>query len=318
VLTADQRQVATEALAPAQVDAAQVQVLLDDDTPWALINRPVTDLRREPRSLAERLNQGLLGETVRVLERRDEWSWVRMQQDDYLGWMQTAALHFCSRQEVEAYQATCQVQVVAELLPANWAPAPANDLTPPPFDRAGKLPFGLRLLVERYENDLAMLRLPDGRRWWVEAAGLLPLEERPMPDPAGIAFTLEMLQRFIGVPYLWGGRTPFGYDCSGLAQACWGFMGVVLPRDADQQYQAGLPVEGKPQPGDLLFFSEQHDDRTSLRHASISHVAISLGGDEVIHATGAVWGVTYNSLDPASPIYRAWLRDNLVGVRRYA
>ena len=150
--------------------------------------------------------------------------------------------------------------------------------------------------------------------------GLLPLEGLPHPDAAGIQFALQQVQRFVGVPYLWGGCTPFGYDCSGLAQTFWRFLGVSIPRDADQQCQVGMHVEGVPQPGDLLFFGEPDQDAPRGgpdRFAAISHVAISLGGDEFIHANGTTWSVAYNSLNPESPIYRAWLREHLIEVCRY-
>ncbi|MEW5869457.1 MAG: alpha/beta fold hydrolase [Chloroflexota bacterium] len=321
VLTASQRQQAIERLADtsglpaAQISSEAVHVLLDDSAnpaPWALVNRPVTDLRRQPRSLSERFSQGLLGEAVRILEAGGEWSRVQMVRDSYIGWMHTAALHACTGEEVQAYQAACQVFVTAELLPARLDPHSEAE------NQAGKLPFGLRLPVAARQDGLAQVRLPDGRAWWVQQDGLLDLERCPSPDAEGIAFALELFRRFIGIPYMWGGRTPFGYDCSGLAGAFWGFLGVTLPRDADQQFAAGQPVEGQPLPGDLLFFGEVRPDQPSQRFAHVTHVAISLGGDEIIHSNGTAWGVSYNSLDPASQHYRAWLRDNLLGVRRFA
>ncbi|MBN2551027.1 MAG: alpha/beta fold hydrolase [Anaerolineales bacterium] len=303
----------TTAAAPQNVSAEGVAVLLSQDTPWALVNRGVSDIRREPRSLAERVSQVLLGEAVRILQEGPDWCWVRSEQDGYMGWVQTAALLPCSHEQAAAYQAACQAQVITDLLPAWSKPCPAPALG----DQCGKLPFGIHLSIETWQDRWAQVRLPDGRAWWVLGSGLLLLEQRPEPDQAGIAFTLDLIRRFVGVPYLWGGRTPFGYDCSGLAQAFWGFMGVSLPRDADQQYRAGVPVEGVYEPGDLLFFGERRPDQLSARHACITHVAISLGGDEIIHANGSAWGTSYNSLNPSSPIYRPWLRDNLIGVRRY-
>ena len=150
---------------------------------------------------------------------------------------------------------------------------------------------------------------------------MLPQERWPKPDPEGIEFTLDLMKRFIGVPYMWGGRSAFGFDCSAFAGALWSFIGIDIPRDADQQYRTGKRVEGSPQPGDILYFGdladEEPDERQIGRFSAINHAAISLGGNELIHATGAVWGVTYNSLDPASPRYRPWLHTHLAGARRF-
>jgi pimeloyl-ACP methyl ester carboxylesterase len=295
-----------------QVNTTAAQILFTEKTPWALVNRAVIDLRREPRRLSERLSQALLGEAARILEDRGEWVFVRLERDGYLGWVQASSLYAMTEAEVKEYQSTCRARVVAELLPASLTPARL------PEELAGKLPFGVCVRVEAEQGDSACIRLPDGRRWWVERDGLLPRERWLKPEAQGRAVALELIQRFLGVPYLWGGRSPYGYDCSGLAGTYWGLFNVILPRDADQQFRAGIPVEGAPQPGDLLYFGEHDADQSSNRIDSITHVAISLGGDKVIHATGSASGVTINSLDPSSPIYYAWLRENLAGVRRFA
>ncbi len=310
VLTADQRQ-AAYAVLPAKPAQDEVRVLLTDDTPWALVNRSISDVRCEPDGLAEQINQALLGEAARILEEQGDWALVRQERDGYIGWTRASALHRCSQQETNAYRAACDVLAVAELAQAHSSPTRVGS-------GVGKLPFGIALPVVDRQGSLAAVRLPDGRVWWVEQADLLPVAQRPKPDEAGIAFTLNLIRRFIGVPYLWGGRSPFGYDCSGLAQTFWGLMGVAIPRDADQQFLAGQPVKGTLQPGDLLFFGDQGDDGSGrVRYSRINHVAISLGGDEIIHANGGTWSIAYNSLNPASPIYRADLRKHLAGVRRF-
>jgi cell wall-associated NlpC family hydrolase len=183
--------------------------------------------------------------------------------------------------------------------------------------QVGKLPFSAALPVIETRRGWAAIRLPDDRVWWVKEADLLPLADRPKPNAAGIAFTLDLIRSFVGTPYQWGGRSPYGYDCSGLAQTFWGFMGVQIPRDADQQFRAGRIVKGKPRPGDLLFFGGDDNRPGDVRQQRITHVVISLGGDELIHANGGSWNIACNSLNPASPIYRADLRESLVGVRRY-
>jgi cell wall-associated NlpC family hydrolase/esterase/lipase len=318
VLISNQRQAAQQAvkaaLPEATVSSEQVEILLDKRTPWALINRPVTDLRREPSSLAERVNQGLLGEAVRILESQETWSLVRTERDGYLGWIHTAALYLCSSNQVTAYQSAAKARVLAELLTAYQDSSHETN--------AGKLPFGISLPLEQQSGEDSQVRLPDGRLWWVKSAELLPQERWPKPDAEGIAFTLRLMKRFVGVPYMWGGRSAFGFDCSAFANTFWSFMGINIPRDADQQFRAGKRVEGSPQAGDILYFGdladEEPDERQIGRFAAINHAAISLGGDEFIHATGAVWGVTVNSLDPASPRYRPYLRTHFAGARRFS
>ena len=183
---------------------------------------------------------------------------------------------------------------------------------------AGKLPFGVTLPQAGSEAGCIALRLPDGRLWWVTGGDVVSISRRPRPDANGIAATLALVRRSAGVSYLWGGRSPFGYDCSGLAQTFWGAMGVTIPRDADQQYRRGAPVEGGPAPGDLLFLARTKTTPPAAQRAtSASHVAISLGGSEFIDANGSAGGISYNSFDPHGPCYRAWLYEHFAGARRY-
>jgi cell wall-associated NlpC family hydrolase len=267
-------------------------------------------VRREPHSGAEQITQLLVGEAVRVLDEREGWSLIRAECDGYLGWSRANALQMCDERTVIKYQTAARWLIAAPLASAFDRPARSAAMI-------GQLPFGARLPIVDETAQFVWLRLPDARVWWVARGDGLSKAQQPKPTQPGIAITLDRIRRFVGTPYLWGGRSPFGYDCSGLAQAFYGFMGVSIPRDADQQFSAGQPVDGAPQPGDLLFFGGDDDGLIDPRHAHITHVAISLGGAEIIHANGTTWNIAYNSLDPASLIYRAWLKDHLVGVRRF-
>ncbi len=100
---------------------------------------------------------------------------------------------------------------------------------------------------------------------------------------------MRAARMFLGVPYLWGGTTPNGFDCSGLVQRVYGFFGVDLPRDADQQGRSGREV-ARARPGDLCFFGRRR----------ITHVGICLGDGAYLHAYGHV---RENSLRPADPAY---------------
>ena len=277
--------------------------------PWALVNRPVVDLMSGASLASERVSQGRLGDACRVLESADDWARVRIERDGYQGWLQVAALHAASATEVRDFSAASQTLVSAELAPAYLSPDGA--------EIAGKLYAGLRLpLIER-RDQLVGVRLPDARCWWVAALDTLPLSERPAPDASGIARALGMMRRSIGVPYLWGGCTPFGYDCSGLTQAFYALLGVPIPRDADQQFQAGHEVAGEPAPGDLIFFRIEGREGEAARHADVRHVAIALGRDRILHASGRARSVAIDRLAADADSYGNWLLNRVAGVRRY-
>lgn len=264
----------------------------------------------QPALSSERSSQVLLGEAASVLGRRDDWAEVRLERDGYVGWVRAAALFACEEARVRAYISASQTLVTAEIAQAFHDPGC--------LDQVSKLPFGIRMpCVERADAAVA-LELPAGQRFWVAASDTQALSTQPRPDAAGIADALRWMRRHIGVPYLWGGRSAFGYDCSGLAQTFWAALGVRIPRDADQQFQAGEAVEGAARPGDLLFFSVGASGGERPRHADIRHVGIALGGDLMLHASGRARAVAIDSLGAGRNAYGDWLHDHLAGVRRYA
>lgn len=323
VLTEENAQAARRAIqqaAPALPLQDDLRVLLTAHSPWALVLRGVTDVRREPRLLAERVTQALFGEVVRVLQYSDspsEWAQVRLENDGYLGWVQQKALVVCSATEAAEYRAACNAQVVAELarvsdtLPGE-VPLSGSKL---PGKAPGKLPFGAAVAVVSDGGAWLEIRLPDGQPAWLQRGDVLFNPERQHRDADGIQAALALLRRFAGVPYLWGGRAPFGYDCSGLAQAFYAFLGIHIPRDADQQFRLGEPVMGSPRPGDLIFFGEPGAG-SPPRPADVTHVAIVLQDWKIIHANATAWSVSYNDLADENDPYNTWLREHNLGIRR--
>ena len=132
-------------------------------------------------------------------------------------------------------------------------------------------------------GDWQLVILPDGRRGWAPRATMLI----PSPTPLTATQVVELAQRFQGAPYLWGGMSPNGVDCSGFVQEVFRLSGHNLPRLADEQFQQTSPID-QPQPGDLVFFT------TYL--PGPSHVGISLGGQDFLHASSSR-GVIRASLD---------------------
>lgn len=123
-------------------------------------------------------------------------------------------------------------------------------------------------------GDWMAVTLPDGRKAWAPRAAMMI----PSSTPLTPAQVVELAQRFQGAPYVWGGMSPNGVDCSGFVQEVFRLSGHSLPRLADEQFQQTTAID-QPQPGDLVFFT------TYL--PGPSHVGISLGGQEFLHASSS-------------------------------
>jgi cell wall-associated NlpC family hydrolase len=157
--------------------------------------------------------------------------------------------------------------------------------------------------------------LPDGRAGFVEREAVEPYQawqssRRATPE------TIETAARmFVGVPYLWGGTSARGFDCSGFVKTVFMLNGLALLRDAGQQARAGRDVDpgqnfANLRRGDLLFFGRRE---TAEKPERIWHVAIYLRDRNFIHCSGRV---RISSLDPASPQYDEGHASNFVRARR--
>jgi hypothetical protein len=255
----------------------------------------VADVRCEPSAVAELVTQTLLGTPAIAQEERDGWTHVTL--PDYEGWVATAQL------AAPATPAGPWGVVVGQLLAPLYAAARGNVRLDTVF-LATVLPLRARAAAGRLA-----VALPGDRTGWVDATDALI---RPLAEPfprATPASAVDVAWRFLDVPYLWGGVTARGIDCSGLAQLCLRIAGYTLPRDSAQQCRALSTLVGGPaEPGDLLFFG---------RTGRITHVALALGGGEIIHAEGQQHHrVRIDSLDPAAPNYSKRLAEIYLTTRR--
>ncbi|WP_018318794.1 C40 family peptidase [Bradyrhizobium sp. WSM2793] len=226
---------------------------------------PVAPVREQPSSGAMLMTEALRGERVTVYDRNSEgWAWGQLNGDGYVGWLPDAALMKSS---------ATPTHVVSALRTFAF-PGPSIKLPP-----ADTLVMGSRLAVAREDGSFAVTR--DGS--YLPKAHLAPLDHRE-PDFVAVA------DRFVGTPYLWGGKSSFGIDCSGLVQVALTSAGIGCPRDSDMQL-AGLGRALEPHErssllrGDLIFWK--------------GHVAIVRDGSTMVHANAYHMATVIEPIEPA-------------------
>lgn len=231
----------------------------------AQVIRPVVPLRRAPSHQSPLETEALYGELVSVYDFADGWAWVQLATDGYVGYLPADAL-------------TPEVQTPDHKVKAIGTFAyTAPDIKSPPLMH---LSLGARLTVSASED--RFYRLTNGG--YIVSRHVAPL------DWTDRDFT-EVAERFIGTPYLWGGRSRMGLDCSGLIQVSLGACGIAAPRDTDmQQAELGkdvpLPTDASAvdgieglQRGDLIFWKGHvgvMSDAIMLLHANAHHMAVSI------------------------------------------
>ncbi|NEW92968.1 C40 family peptidase [Rhodopseudomonas sp. BR0M22] len=210
----------------------------------------VAPVRREPFSGAMLETEALKGERVTVYDRTEEgWAWGQLMTDGYVGWLPDLALY---RPAAEPTHKVTALRTFA-------FHGPSIKLPP-----AETLPLGARLAIVR--EDASFMVTQDG--WHVPRQHVAPLAFVES-DFVGVA------ERFVGTPYLWGGRSSLGIDCSGLVQTALAACGIAAPRDSDMQEVAlgtSVPIaeQAALKRGDLLFWK--------------GHVAIARDGASIVHA----------------------------------
>ncbi len=268
------------------------------DNRFGVVQIPMAMTWAAPKEGASVQTQLLLGERVFLLDVSPDQQYLLLHGGDgYVGWVRREAIREMDDKEFEYWNTTPRALVTREFM--------ADDF---------RIPTGARLPVLGVEGrTTATLRLPKGIRALDGAEELeIPVAMLLLPPetPPGRTAALTAVE-YLTTPYVFGGKSRLGLDCSGLTSLSYASVGVVIPRDARQQVLVGSLV-GTPwhqddlQPGDLLFFV---DDSGKL-----IHTAVSLGGDLFIHASPPE--VYVSSLSPLDPLYNAFYEPRFAFARR--
>lgn len=256
---------ATPRIAHASLKGKVEVPVYTDGTPMR-VALPVADLLRAPHGARDR--QLLLGEGFTVIDRNEGHAFGFAVKDGYCGWLPDAAL-------------------ARGPTPTHWVATPGTHLYPEPKVQAHEicaLSLGAQLAITATHGKWA-----ETTQGFVPAGHLLALGQH-LTDPVAVAETL------LGTPYLWGGNSRAGIDCSGLVQLAFWACGIQIPGDSDQQEAVGqeVPPDATLQRGDLVFWK--------------GHVALVVDRSRLIHANGHTMSVAYEATEPC--IERIMAQEN--------
>ncbi|MCH4822446.1 NlpC/P60 family protein [Gramella lutea] len=249
----------------------------------------VANLRDEPKHSAQLVTQATLGMPLNVYKKQGGWYYIQTP-DGYLGWVDYGGLASMTPDEFSKWKSAEKLIYLKPFGNSYEKPdsgsQSVSDLV------AGDI---LELLSD--ENKFYRVQYPDGRKAFVEMSEAQPYQDWLTSLDMQKEDLVETSKKLMGLPYLWGGTSPKGVDCSGFTKTVYFLNGVVIPRDASQQVHTGKLIDTtknfeKLIPGDLLFFGRPATDSTSER---VVHVGMWIGDNKFIHSMGDVHISTLDS-----------------------
>ena len=235
---------------------------------YGICNLTLVPCRKEPSDKSEMVTQLLFGEHFEVLEEKKSWTLIRIAYDGYECWIDKK--QFFLLNDIKGISDSTSAVTTDLIQLASPQPSPRER-------EQNHIPILLGSSLPKYSDKEFSL---GKEKYSFEGEVILPFAKKSKsPSFGGIG---EASKWYLNTPYLWGGRSPFGIDCSGFTQMVFKLNGIKLKRDAHQQAETGktLSFLEEAQQGDLAFFDNED--------GKIVHVGILLGKEKIIHASGKV------------------------------
>lgn len=275
---------------------------------YGIVNNSVANLRSRPSHPAQLVTQATLGMPLRVLKKRGSWYMVQTP-DDYLAWVDYGGLESMTKQEYDEWTGASKVIYLDTYGFSYERPSRSAD-------KVSDLVSGSILNVTGTEGGYYRVSYPDGRTGYVAQSEARSFDGWKASVKASQNELVEAAQSMKGAPYLWGGTSSKGMDCSGFTKTIYFMNGWIIPRDASQQIHAGKKIDtsdgfDKLEPGDLLFFGKP---ATEDRDRRVVHVGMWIGDDQFIHSAGRV---KVSSVNPEDENYDKYNLNRYLESRRY-
>ena len=270
------------------------------DEVFGIVNVSVTPMREEPRHSSQMVDQAIMGNIVKLLKNDNGW-YLAQTHYDYVGWINKSGLFVTNESGKNDWQEKADKSFTG--LQNLIRSEPDNNSLP-----ISDIVLNNVVISKPYDGDWSLIHLPDGREGYLKSKSLRYFNTKSQNNIRS-GDIISDAKRMMGTPYLWGGNSTKGNDCSGFTQTVFKANNIQIPRDARQQALIGTPILPSQDwsnilPGDLLFFG---------REDKVTHVGISLGQKDFIHQGGKV-GI--NSLDKASPEFNKGRFESFLFVRR--
>lgn len=291
----------------------QIRVLPDTiigNKMYAIAKNSVINIRSEPKHSAELGTQGLLGMPLKVLDKKGDFYRIQTP-DKYISWVDKGGIHRMNKGEYDNWNNRKKVIFTKNF---GYVYAEKNENS----EIISDITLGGILKFKGLSNDFFEVEYPDKRTGFLKRDEAIDYESWMLNFPTSQESIEKIAKSMIGFPYLWGGTSSKGMDCSGFTKMTYLLNGFVIPRDASQQINAGKIIDNDLnfsglEKGDLLFFGTKATEEKKQR---VVHVGIWLGNEkmEFIHASG---NVHLSSIDKNQPNYDEFNKNRYLGSRRY-